>query len=578
MLSPVRYLLPALAVLGFARSAAAADVCYRWPFSNPTLSDGWGSTCCGRTNPHRGVDFPQASGTPIPAAADGVIRRVPYSGCLGNVVVVQHADGMFSGYSHMLSASPLAEGTAVKMGDTVGRVGNTGTCSFGAHLHMTMAPTLGGYASGTTVDPIGYMNAHKTCNRTPKGAFDGASCAGISGWAQDPDAPTAAIHVHLSIGGPAGDPKAYGLSVKADISRPDLCGPLGSCAHGFSALLPLGLRDGVERSVFAYAIDSAGGANAGLGEKKIKCDVPAPPTGVVKRRLANADVLKAWKFATVEIAKLDDAVLAALPVGPELSAAPTLITAKGAPEVFVREYTTVRHVPTPATMTAWEFDFATIKTVEPVELADDLRGAPWAATPWLAKGSQDDVFLLDAPPPLWAELVEDNIPMSMAPGSTADVTLKLKNRGSMAWSAVSLAPTPRDVASALCDASWPSCTRAATIGGDVATDGAATVAVRLRAPSAEGTVTACFGLVTGEHWFSEPGANGFADDALCRTIQITNTPEASPTPTPGGESEAGADDDAMVGGCACRSHGRGSLAGGVSFVALAGVLARRRRR
>lgn len=493
-----RFLLPALAVLGLARSAAAADVCYRLPFTNPTLSDGWGSTCCGRTNPHRGVDFPQASGTAIPAVADGVIRRVPYSGCLGNVVVVQHADGMFSGYSHLVSASPLAEGTPVKSGDTVGRVGNTGSCSFGAHLHLTMAPTLGGYASGTTVDPYAYINAHKTCNRTPTGAFDTATCGAITGWAQDPDAPTAAIDVHLYVGGPAGDPKAYGFALKADVSRPDLCGPLGSCAHGFSALLPLGFHDGVERSVFAYAIDSKGGSNAGLGEKKITCKPPAAPAGVVKRRIPNADVLKAWKFLTVEIAKLDDAALAALPLGPELSFAPSLISAKGAPEVYVREYTTVRHVPTPSTMSAWEFDFAAIKTVEPTELAGDLRGASWGATPFLAKGSGDDVFLLDAPPPLWAELVEDNIPKAMAPGSEAEVTVKLKNRGSMAWSAVSLAPTPRDVASPVCDPSWPSCTRAATIGGDVPTDGETTVSVRLRAPTTEGSITACFGLVTGD--------------------------------------------------------------------------------
>ncbi len=148
-------------------SLPAAAVCYQQPFGNPTLADGWGSTCCGRTNPHRGLDYPQAAGTPIPLIADGVVRLRTYSGCLGNVVVVEHDDGIFSGYSHLISASPVPEGTRVAKGQIIGRVGNTGTCSFGAHLHLTIAPTLGGYASGTTYDPNGFINARTTCAPPP---------------------------------------------------------------------------------------------------------------------------------------------------------------------------------------------------------------------------------------------------------------------------------------------------------------------------------------------------------------------------------------------------------------------------
>lgn len=148
-------------------SAASAQVCYRHPFGNPTLSDGWGSTCCGRTNPHRGLDYPQASGTHIPAVADGTVRLRTFSSCLGNVVVVQHDDGNFSGYAHMLAGSPLSEGTRVAKGQTIGRVGSTGTCTTGPHLHLTIAPTLGGYASGTTYDPNAFINARTTCAPPP---------------------------------------------------------------------------------------------------------------------------------------------------------------------------------------------------------------------------------------------------------------------------------------------------------------------------------------------------------------------------------------------------------------------------
>ncbi|TNE85299.1 MAG: hypothetical protein EP330_25920 [Deltaproteobacteria bacterium] len=142
--------------------------CYELPFSNPNLSDGWGSTCCGRTNPHRGVDFPQAAGTPIPAVSNGRVVVNQWSNCLGNVVVVEHPDGWFSGYAHLQSASPLAVGTLVTIGDAVGAVGNTGSCSNGAHLHLTMADHVDGWYTGTTVDPYTFITSRgpepETCN------------------------------------------------------------------------------------------------------------------------------------------------------------------------------------------------------------------------------------------------------------------------------------------------------------------------------------------------------------------------------------------------------------------------------
>lgn len=170
----------------------AVAVCYRHPFPNPTLSDGWGSTCCGRTNPHRGLDYPQASGTNIPSIADGVVRQRVYNGCLGNVVVVEHEGGIFSAYSHMLSQSPVAEGTTVTKGQVIGRVGNTGTCSYGSHLHLTIAPRVDGYWVGTTFDPNAFINARTQCAPPPcdrtaglftfscDGAESGQSCVNLN--------------------------------------------------------------------------------------------------------------------------------------------------------------------------------------------------------------------------------------------------------------------------------------------------------------------------------------------------------------------------------------------------------------
>jgi len=163
--------LAATAVTAVASHAQAAT-CYRLPFSNPNLSDGFGSTK-GRAHPHRGVDFPQPRGKSIPAVATGTVSVVTHSSCLGNVIVIKHADGKYSGYSHLQSRSPLTVGKHVSRGQTVGKVGATGTCAFGAHLHLTMSPLKGGYAAGTVIDPYKYIKNHKCSSARTTDPGDG---------------------------------------------------------------------------------------------------------------------------------------------------------------------------------------------------------------------------------------------------------------------------------------------------------------------------------------------------------------------------------------------------------------------
>jgi hypothetical protein len=571
-----------VAALAVPRAARAEATCYRLPFNNPNLADGWGSTT-NRPNPHRGVDFAQAVNTPIPSVAKGVVRLKTYSSCLGNVVVVEHPDGMFSGYCHMNAQSTLAVGATVEQRDVVGKVGNTGTCTTGPHLHLTMSPTQGGWAAGTTVDPYKYIQAHNTCNSAPKGAFDTATCDAITGWAQDPDSLTAPIDVHLYFGGPAGDPNAYGMPLPANQKRPDLCGPLGSCDHGFSAAPPLSFFDGVTRPVFAYAIDAKGGPNTSLGSKPLTCAplaIPTLPIGVVRRHVPDPAALAAWHIDGAEIASLADAALAAVPQGPALTAEPALVTVSGNPMIYVREYETMRPIPNLAALHAWELDAALVKSIAPEELAAGLAGAEWTSKPFLAKGMGNEVYVIDAPPPLWAELVGDDIPSEMRPGTSFEATLRLRNRGSLTWKsdAVALAPTPRDVASPVCDQAWPSCTRAATITGEVAPTKETTLRVRLTAPGTEGTVRACFGLVRGTHWFSAPGANGPSDDGLCRTITVTRTattPDVGPPLADvGPQGEAGC----ALGTTARSPHASvGALVSAFGVGVLALVRSRRRR-
>lgn len=149
---------------------------YQHPFSNPDLADGWGSWAGGRSQAHRGLDYPQAADTPIPAVADGTVRHNVWNDALGWVLVIAHADGVFSGYSHMIRQSPLAVGASVARGQIIGNVGNEGTASQGNHLHLTITYTHDGtWNNGdlsVTTDPWVYINARLSGTPTPTTATE----------------------------------------------------------------------------------------------------------------------------------------------------------------------------------------------------------------------------------------------------------------------------------------------------------------------------------------------------------------------------------------------------------------------
>lgn len=87
----------------------------------------------GKRSFHSGTDLGAATGTPVYAAANGVVTLAKSQAIFGNVVIVGHGQGVSTSYNH-LSAIEVELGATVKQGDLLGRVGSTGQ-STGPHLH-----------------------------------------------------------------------------------------------------------------------------------------------------------------------------------------------------------------------------------------------------------------------------------------------------------------------------------------------------------------------------------------------------------------------------------------------------------
>lgn len=83
---------------------------------------------------HAGLDLRARAGTPVYAAADGVVTRSEASGAYGNVVIVDHGGGLGTLYAHHRE-NLVRAGERVRRGQPIGLVGRTGNAT-GDHLHF----------------------------------------------------------------------------------------------------------------------------------------------------------------------------------------------------------------------------------------------------------------------------------------------------------------------------------------------------------------------------------------------------------------------------------------------------------
>jgi len=124
---------------------AARGELYRWPLRGRLTSPfgyRWGGF-------HSGIDIAASPGTPVGATRPGRVRFAGWRGAYGNLVIVDHGEGITSYYAH-LSSIAVSVGQTVDQGTTVGRVGSTGR-STGPHLHFEIR------VNGDPRNPMDYL-------------------------------------------------------------------------------------------------------------------------------------------------------------------------------------------------------------------------------------------------------------------------------------------------------------------------------------------------------------------------------------------------------------------------------------
>ncbi|MGQ0775455.1 MAG: M23 family metallopeptidase [Pseudonocardiales bacterium] len=132
-----------------AREAQARRALFALP-AEGILTSGYGARW---GTIHSGIDIANSIGTPIVAAADGVVAEAGPASGFGLWIRIRHADGTTTVYGH-INRTLVEEGERVRAGDEIAEMGNRGH-STGPHLHFEVWN-----ANGKKINPLAWFRMH----------------------------------------------------------------------------------------------------------------------------------------------------------------------------------------------------------------------------------------------------------------------------------------------------------------------------------------------------------------------------------------------------------------------------------
>ena len=128
---------------------------FTWPAPSYTrISDEYGNSMhptLGIQKFHNGIDMAAPGGSAILAAYNGKVVAADYNGSMGNYIMIDHGDSLYTIYMHA-SALYVSKGAEVSKGDKIAAVGSTGR-STGNHLHFSVR------LNGNYVNPRNYLGS-----------------------------------------------------------------------------------------------------------------------------------------------------------------------------------------------------------------------------------------------------------------------------------------------------------------------------------------------------------------------------------------------------------------------------------
>jgi murein DD-endopeptidase MepM/ murein hydrolase activator NlpD len=130
------------------------------PVKNATMGSDFGfrlDPFNGRRSIHEGLDFTAGIGSPVLAAANGIVVGNNFHSEYGNLIVIDHGMDLVTRYAH-LSKTNVKLGQTVKQGQLIGAVGNTGRSS-GAHLHFEVR------SAGVALNPSVFLSQQSNLER-----------------------------------------------------------------------------------------------------------------------------------------------------------------------------------------------------------------------------------------------------------------------------------------------------------------------------------------------------------------------------------------------------------------------------
>ncbi|MGN7293608.1 M23 family metallopeptidase [Rhizobium sp. SAFR-030] len=140
------------------RLETVRDTARKLPFGNPAPGRDITSPFGNRVDPfigrlalHAGVDFQAESGNGIRATGNGRVAAAGYMNGYGNMVEIDHGQGVSTRYGHM-SSILVSVGDTIAAGEVIGKAGSTGR-STGPHIHYEVR------RNGEATDPMHFLNA-----------------------------------------------------------------------------------------------------------------------------------------------------------------------------------------------------------------------------------------------------------------------------------------------------------------------------------------------------------------------------------------------------------------------------------